>query len=536
VFEPHQVRTERLPGEADLEKQGLVRAFDAEPDVETFLYLGGNEKLPDKEHPLAAAGPESVGLPFETESVELPPVAVYPVLREYVEQEEVAAAEAKVKTATEMVAEVKQLDNKTVMELGARNEVAAKAELAALKARWTADRAKYDPASDAKSREALAREAAAAQRQANVERSRHQRLLKAQELATAESSDEADEAKKKAAIDKARKELAEAEQQLAKAEEAANDTDATEYTPVGKSYPRVSTGRRSALARWITDRHNPLTARVAANHIWLRHFGQPLVANVFDFGLRSPRPEHAELLDWLAVELMENDWSMKHIHRLIVTSAAYRRASSAGDKRFDANRERDPDNRLYWRANVQRLEAEVVRDSVLHAAGSLDRKMGGPDIDFTKGDSVPRRSVYFRHAYEKQMRMLVVFDAAGPTECYQRSESIVPQQALALSNSKLVIESARKLAASLSKSADDDRAFIRSAIETVLCRAATGNELAVCENFLDTQSERLASAGELTPIASKEKTSIAPAADPGERARENLVHVLLNHNDFVTVR
>ena len=110
--------------------------------------------------------------------------------------------------------------------------------------------------------------------------------------------------------------------------------------------------------------------------IWLRHFGEPLVANTFDFGLRSPRPIHADLLDWLAIELIEHRWSMKHIHRLLVTSRTYQRLSSADRALTAVNNKIDPDNLLYWRANVRRLDAEVIRDSVLHVAGSLDLQSG----------------------------------------------------------------------------------------------------------------------------------------------------------------
>ncbi len=130
----------------------------------------------------------------------------------------------------------------------------------------------------------------------------------------------------------------------AKAEAAAKAPLTTEYTPRPLEFPRakttyrdtpsnapykkVSTGRRLALARWIVDRRNPLTARVAVNHVWARHFGEPLVDSMYDFGLRTPRPEHHELLDWLAVEFMESGWSFKHLHRLILTSQAYRMRSA----------------------------------------------------------------------------------------------------------------------------------------------------------------------------------------------------------------
>src|SRR4029079_6919461 len=119
-------------------------------------------------------------------------------------------------------------------------------------------------------------------------------------------------------LTKAEKDLTAARQARDKAQTAFDKTDSS-YTPVSQPLTQTSTGRRLALARWITRPDNPLTARVAVNHIWLRHFGAPLVENVFDFGLRSPRPAQADLLDSLAVELVEQGWSMKHLHRLMVT-------------------------------------------------------------------------------------------------------------------------------------------------------------------------------------------------------------------------
>src|SRR5439155_2039715 len=136
-------------------------------------------------------------------------------------------------------------------------------------------------------------------------------------------------------------------------------------------------GRRRALAQWIAGRDNPLTARVAVNHIWMRHFGKPLVESVSDFGRNGKKPTHPELLDWLALELMENGWSMKHLHRLIVTSAAYRMQSKAGG----SNATIDPENRYVWHFNARRAEGEIIRDSVLHVAGQLDPTIGGPVLE-----------------------------------------------------------------------------------------------------------------------------------------------------------
>ncbi len=329
-----------------------------------------------------------------------------------------------------------------------------------------------------------------------------------------------------------------------------------DYTAVGPSYPTSSTGRRAALAGWITDRRNPLTARVAVNHLWLHYFGQPLVENVFDFGLRSSPPAHQALLDWLAVELMEHQWSLKHIQRLIVTSRAYQLSSHVANwSAIEQNRQIDPDNRLLWRGSVRRLDAEVIRDSLLAVGGTLDRTQGGPDIDFELGEKQLRRSLYFRTAYEKQMTMLVLFDAAGPQECYRRSESIIPQQALALSNSPLSFDQSRNLARLLWEKVvaamgtaglaapttshsvkHQETAFVQAAFETLLGRPSTEQELQACLSFLATQSQLLQAPANLHLLPGEQVGQSHAASDPTVRARENLIHTLLNHNDFVSLR
>ena len=313
--------------------------------------------------------------------------------------------------------------------------------------------------------------------------------------------------------------LAEGEKRLAKAREDLLLPPSTEYKKRDlKVYPRNSSGRRLAFARWIADRQNPLAARVAANHIWLRHFGQAIVPSVSDFGQNGRPPSHPALLDWLAVELMEPSvsntaapWSMKALHRLLVTSSTYRMASTPDEAALAF----DPDNRWYWRTGSKRLEAEVVRDSVLAVSGQLDGAAGGPELDQNLILSTRRRSIYYRHAAEKQPEFLKIFDMAGVGECYERKISIVPQQALALANSELVLAASRTLARTLAeaKSPGGAAAYVRAAFERVLARSPTPAEADACIAFL---------AGK--QLAGKEK------------GPEALVHVLLNHNDFVTVR
>jgi hypothetical protein len=321
----------------------------------------------------------------------------------------------------------------------------------------------------------------------------------------------------------AEKKVADSEKALAKAEADAHLPVTTAYTPRPvATYPKVSTGRRLAFARWIVNRENPLTARVAMNHLWLRHFGQAIVPSVADFGRNGQPPSHPALLDWLAAEFMDRGWSMKAMHRLMVTSAAYRMASTpdAADLAIDC------DNRYLWRMPSRRLEAEVVRDSLFYVAGQLDLRMGGPDIPIGQGLTTPRRSLYFQQASEKQMEFLRIFDGPEVIECYRRKESIMPQQALALANSDLAWKQAKLLSGALAagKEGADPAAFTTAAFERVLSRPPTTAELTECVAFLKTQTQRY----------TEGKTKAA--GDPGLRAREQLVHVLMNHHDFVTIR
>jgi len=396
------------------------------------------------------------------------------------------------------------------------------------RARAAADRAKFEklPEADVKS---LAQEASKLERQSAA--------AKAAEEAARYALDhfKSPAAKKEVA----KKKLAEREELAAKAEAATKEVSDKYIALSGalkafespvetdtdrrKPFPQTSTGRRTALAKWLTDRRNPLTARVAINHMWSRHYGKPLVVNVFEFGRKGSPPTHPELLDWLAVELMEHGWSMKHMHRLMVTSSAYKMSSAesatqvAGGK---TSAELDSENRYYWRMNPVRMEAQVVRDALLKLAGALDPAMGGPSIPVNT-ESL-RRSVYFVHSHNDHQRFLSMFDDASVQECYRRDQSIVPQQALALSNSKQALEAAAKIAARLpTPENDDDAFFVRAAFLIVLANEPKPDEVAAC----------------VEALAAWRK--IGAAVQPGEgkaRARANLIHALLNHNDFVTIR
>jgi hypothetical protein len=368
----------------------------------------------------------------------------------------------------------------------------------------------------------LKEDAIRAERQARVAEARHDVAVKDLELLRAEP------AKKKRATEKLEKARKTLEEVSKKSAEEIQPTDeytslaGARWTPTrflfsGKddpevTFPRRSTGRRTALAKWVTDRRNPLTARVAVNHIWARHMGKPLVSTVFDFGRKGARPSHPELLDWLAAEFIESDWSVKHLHRLIATSTAYRIKSSRGVD--TGNVARDPDNRYYWRREAVRLESQIVRDSILALSGTMDPTLGGPSVSQSDQEASRRRSIYFRHSLTDRNRFLTTFDDAMVTECYRRDRSVRPQQALALSNSKLVLESSPTIARRLSVSAPNDSTFIRKAFVSVIGCEASPPEITACAEALESW-QKLSNDVE---------------------ARSHLVWTLLNHSDFITVR
>lgn len=283
-----------------------------------------------------------------------------------------------------------------------------------------------------------------------------------------------------------------------------------------KPFPKTSTGRRTALANWMTDRRHPLVARVAVNHIWARHFGKPLVPTVFDFGRKGAPPTHPELLDWLAVELQESGWSMKHIHRLIVTSNTYRLSSSTANANAESTKV-DPDNKYYWHANPLRMEAQLIRDSLLQLSGDLDPTRGGPPISI--GNDSSRRSLYYVHSHNEHHKFLSMFDDASVLECYRRAQSIVPQQALALENSPLAMTAAQKISRQIAGANPSlaDREFIERAFPMVLACNPTEEESAAVLEAMDQLRK-----------AAKDSSDAS--------IRASIIHVLLNHNDFVTIR
>jgi hypothetical protein len=199
---------------------------------------------------------------------------------------------------------------------------------------------------------------------------------------------------------------------------------------------------RLDLARDIVSTNNPLTARVIVNRIWLHHFGEGFVTTPDDFGNQSAPPSHPELLDYLAARFMEDGWSIKKMHKLIMLSSVYRQSSENNPHYAQI----DPDNRLLWRANLRRLEFEAVRDSLLAIGGNLDKKMGGEPVNLGAAPYSKRRTIYGYVDRRNLPEVYNQFDFANPDiSTGKRYETIVPQQALFMMNSPLVVEQARNL-------------------------------------------------------------------------------------------
>jgi hypothetical protein len=291
------------------------------------------------------------------------------------------------------------------------------------------------------------------------------------------------------------------------------------------SFQKTSSGRRTALAQWLTDRSHPLTARVAVNHLWTRHFGRPLVDPPFDFGRKGSPPPQVLLLDWMAAWLIEHDWDMKAFHRLLVTSDLYRRRSEA-DTVPESHRI-DPENQSWWRRIPIRLESQVVRDAVLATALSLDGSFGGPPVPIDQQNPSRRRSLYFFHSNNDRNSFLSQFDEALVKECYRREQSVIPQQALALFNSQLVLDhstiAARQLlteagvvAGSVETPAEEQQ-MILTAFLRFLGRAPTEDEAIACKDAMREFGQT--------------------RADEASANRwEHLCWVLYNHHEFVTLR
>jgi len=263
-----------------------------------------------------------------------------------------------------------------------------------------------------------------------------------------------------------------------------------------------SSGRRLALAKWITRPDNPRTSRVMVNRIWQHHFGRGLSPTPNDFGYLGTAPTHPELLDWLATEFVAKGWSVKAMHRLILNSKAYRLSIASEPKAAAA----DPGNDLFWRFNPRRLTAEELRDSILASTGELNLQMGGPSVyvpmpeevlatSSTKGgkwgtsprDQASRRSIYVKIKRSLQPPMFTDFDLADTdNSCPVRFTTTVPTQALAMMNSEFIHEEAATLATRLKREHPENlQAQIRRAFQLVLSREPDESEVALSLAFIN---------------------------------------------------
>jgi hypothetical protein len=266
-----------------------------------------------------------------------------------------------------------------------------------------------------------------------------------------------------------------------------------------------TSGRRLAFARWLTHPDHPLTARVFVNRVWLHHFGEGIVSTPEDFGTLGSPPSHPELLDWLAREFVESGWSIKKLHRLIMTSAVYQQSSALDEQRHAAAISSDPDNRLLWRQRLRRLEAEPLRDAMLAASGLLDRQLFGypipmarrPDGEVTVVDGAVdrRRSIYLQVLRGNPLTLMQSFDQpVMETNCVRRVRSTVATQALTLLNSDTVRDYATGFANRLLSEGGGD--VVQYAVMCAFSRQPQAEELFTLNAFTDTQQRLYAKQGQ----------------------------------------
>ena len=294
------------------------------------------------------------------------------------------------------------------------------------------------------------------------------------------------------------------------------------------NFPEGAPRNRLGLARWLTSREHPLVARVLVNRLWQRTFGDGLVRTPEDFGRQGEQPTHPELLDWLAVQLHDSGWDMKHLLRLLVTSRTFRQ-SSTRRRGLD-----DPENRLWARGPSHRLDAEVIRDLGLWASGLLDPAMGGEGIkpyqpeglwaalahpgsntklyEEDSGRKLYRRSLYVYWKRTSPHPMMTLFDAPSrESSCVRRSRSNTSQQSLGLLNETQRLEMARVLAERLLREAPNDSARLDLLFRLLACREPTATERAACETFLK---------GTLERYTASEDDALALLAGGGEAQRD----------------
>jgi hypothetical protein len=303
-----------------------------------------------------------------------------------------------------------------------------------------------------------------------------------------------------------------------------------------------SSRRRLTLAQWIANADNPLTARVIVNRIWQFHFGEGLVRSPNDFGTAGAPPTHPELLDWLTSWFVHDaGWSLKKLHRLILTSSAYRMSKTWLPEYAEA----DPENTYLWRQSYRRLEVEAIRDSMLAASGQLNRKMTGPSMfprvpkEALDGNSDPdkiwkpsepaessRRTIYTFIKRSMVVPMLEVLDLCDSTRSAARRDvTTIAPQALSLFNGDFVNDQARDLVHRVvSEVGADPRRQIERAFLLTLCRPPTESEMARLRLFLDAESKETSS---INGQNANEVTEVSYAA------LQQMCRAILNLNEFV---
>jgi mono/diheme cytochrome c family protein len=303
---------------------------------------------------------------------------------------------------------------------------------------------------------------------------------------------------------------------------------------------------RLGFARWLVSRNNPLTARVTVNRQWAAFFGRGLVKTTEDFGLQGELPTHPELLDWLAIEFMENGWSLKKLHRLIVLSATYQQSSRVTSELLA----KDADNKLLSRGPRVRLEAELIRDSVLQAAGLLSHKMGGPSVfppqpanvttegnygafpwTASQGQDRYRRGLYTFSKRTTPFAMFSIFDGPSGEACIARRDvSNTPLQALTLLNDVVFTEAAQATGRMLAARPGSVEERVQFVFRRFLTRPATDAEVKTLATFFTTQKDRFGQ----KPDEAKKLAGDGPG-DVAERAAWTaLARVLMNLDEFVT--
>ncbi|MCI0359569.1 MAG: PSD1 and planctomycete cytochrome C domain-containing protein [Planctomycetaceae bacterium] len=269
----------------------------------------------------------------------------------------------------------------------------------------------------------------------------------------------------------------------------------------------LTTGRRTALARWIAAEDNPLPSRVLANRLWQYHFGRGLCESPSDFGRLGQPPSHPELLDYLASDLLTNNWSLKRLHRRIVTSAAYRQVSHG--PAVAASAAKDPLNRLFARMSVRRLSAEQIRDAAIAATGELDPRVGGEGGDWGKS---ARRAIYLKVLRNKQDATLDVFDVPdGQSSAPVRNVTTTPTQSLYMINGPWMMVRAKELARRLGDSSSTLDQRVTAAYRAAFSREPTAGELRSALEFLQSSDAN------------------------DDQALTDFCHVLLNANEFLYV-